>query len=74
MRLWMGRIPMHPASPNQPLRGKKMTHIGTTMFYEDLAIALFYFIGFGSMLVLGGGIEMLVNKVNQKLRGRDDQL
>jgi len=51
-----------------------MTHIGTTMFYEDLAIALFYFIGFGSMLVLGGGIEMLVNKVNQKLRGRDDQL
>lgn len=51
-----------------------MTHIGTTMFYEDLAIVLFYLIGFGSMLVLGGGIEMLVSKVTEKLRGHDDQI
>jgi len=65
---------MHDASCinpiNQPLRGNKMAELQQMMFYEDLIIALIYFIGFGGLLLIGGSFEAAGNLILKWVRGR----
>ena len=47
-----------------------MAELQQMMFYEDLIIALIYFIGFGGLLVIGGSFEAAGNLILKWVRGR----
>ena len=47
-----------------------MAELQQMMFYEDLIIALIYFIGFGGLLLIGGSLEAAGNLILKWVRGR----
>jgi|19_taG_2_1085344.scaffolds.fasta_scaffold191104_1 hypothetical protein len=48
-----------------------MTELQKMMFYEDVTIALIYFIGFGIVLLIGGGAHSLGNAIIHWWKGGD---
>jgi len=63
---------MHPASIQSTnlCEVTKMAELQQMMFYEDLIIALIYFIGFGGLLLIGGSFEAAGNLILKWVRGR----
>ena len=47
-----------------------MAELQRMMFYEDLIIALIYFIGFGGLLLIGGSFEAAGNLILKWVRSR----